>query len=559
MASNRHLRLKREAPEAIMRTVPLVLGLDLGTSRAKGALYDLRGNPFEAIASAGAPGAGSCSASYPTSTSPGGAAEQDPEQWWQVTRSVIGSLASVASVAGGRVCAIGLSSQIGNQVMIGSDGSLLAPSPIWSDTRAWPEVDRLYGCFSQAELDELLGMHLPPGPNWPAARLAWFRRSFPAIADRTRMVLQVKDFLGWRLTGELATDASSWRGLVCQPSGEIPAELLGFAGFSADQIPSRLDPWARLGEVIDSEAEALGLDGGIPVAVGWNDLNCGVLGMGIGTGAVFDLTGTSDHLGCLVREPIRPETTLLDGPYLPGTRLLYGVTAASGGCLSWISRVLTMESATPGDPERVSHTNTYPYPGAGGEATLVALAGGVPPGAAGLMFLPYLAGERTPLWDPLARGAFLGLSLHHGPAEMTRAVLEGVAYSLATILHILERSHPLGSEQVHAAGGGTRSAVWNSLKADVLGVPYAVAGTPEVGCLGAAKLAIRMLGLPWEDIAPPFEVLEPDREHHEIYEDLLGLFANAWPSVSTVIHSLGALQRRAGGWGNREDIDWSPA
>lgn len=507
---------------------PLVIGLDFGTSGVKGAVYDAAGTIVAATVR-----------DYPTRLEAGGVVEQAPDDWWRAAEQAIRAI--VASAAGrGAVRAIGLSGQIGTIVPLASD-AVLWPGrvPTWQDLRSSDAMERIERDLPRATRAAWLGIDLPPGPNWPLPRLAWWMAADPAGWARVRRILQPKDYIGLRLTGEMISDASSWRGLVHLPDGRAVSEVLDYLGLAEEVLPPRADPGASRGRIRRDVAESLGLDPEVEVAVGWNDLNCAALGAALEAGEGFDLAGTSDHLGVVTAAPPPPvDGRLTAASFRPGTALVYGVTATSGGALEWFSTTLLAEA--PASP--------------GWKAT-VARAATTPAGSEGLLFLPHLAGERAPLWDPKARGAFVGLSRSHRREHFLRAVLEGVAFHLESIRVLLPACGRPG--YFKAAGRPTGLALWNQIRADVFGVPLWIADDPDLGARGAAMLAAPLAGIDPGRLVPGWRVVAPDQERHRQYADLYPVFRDAYPQLQGLFHRLGDIaaapwERGGRPWTHRE-------
>ena len=408
------------------------------------------------------------------------------------------------------------------------------PAISWQDTRARLEATEVRDRLGRARLAGILGIDLPPGPAWPLPRLLWLSRHAPADLARAWRLLLAKDFVAFRLTGELATDASSWRGLLRLPGSEIAVELLRELDLPLDLLAARLPPSAVMGQVSPAAAEACGLAAGTPVVTGWNDLNCGLLGTGVvRPGMGFDIGGTSEHLGlALPAGGSLPTEGLMLAPYLGddpacASRVCYGVTSAGGGSLEWYANALAPAAST--------------------QADLEAAAASAPPGAGGLIFLPYLNGERAPIWDADARGVFFGLNSAHRHAHLARAVLEGVAFSLRQVLALVETAAGARIERVHASGGPARLALWNQIKADVLGRPLVIPRETHAACLGAAMLAA--IGSGWfAGAAPAAEAMvqfasevEPNLANAARYDALFAVYAGLYPQLRGAFAQLAAI------------------
>lgn len=430
-----------------------VLGIDVGSSSTKVGLFSLDG---AAVAIAGR--------AYPTHELLPGHKEQEPELWW---RAAVSSIRKVtASVRRERIRGIAAAGHISSLTFVDASGAPLRPAVGFQDLRAVREVEEIRGAFSRGELLRHLGIDLPPAATWPLPRLLWFRKNEPRTLETAYRLLQAKDYVNFRLTGELASDASSNRGIVDLATGRAPCEVFARLDLPESIAPPILEAAQIIGRVTDAASRETGLPPGIPVAVGWNDLNACVLGSGaVSPGQAFNITGTSEHIGAIVERDYRvPE--LVCAPFLPGRKLLYGVTSCGGGSLEWYRQAFRRKFAS-----------------------LLQEAKRVPAGCDGLLFLPYLEGERAPIWDPLASGAFIGIRSGHGEGHFVRAILEGVAFSLRQVLELVDCRASTGSDPLVVSGGAARVALWNRIKADVLRRVVTVPRDPHAGVLGAAMLA----------------------------------------------------------------------
>ncbi|HVX68055.1 MAG TPA: FGGY family carbohydrate kinase [Bryobacteraceae bacterium] len=482
-------------------TEPCLVGLDLGSSAVKAGVFSPDGRTLAAA-----------SVEVPTCAPRPGWKEQDPECWWRAACSALRQ--SLAAAPTQRVAALGATGHVCSLTFLDEQGAPVRPAIVFQDQRAIAEVDELSARFSRAELAAALGVDLPPSPAWPLPRLLWFRKHEPATLARARRLVQAKDYVNFRLTARLASDAASNRGLVDLETGAAACGLLEAFDLPSSLVPEILAPQEVLGRVAAEAAAETGLPAGTPVVTGWNDLNAAVLGAGnCRDGDAFNVTGTSEHLGLTVAG--RPHSPVLTcAPYLPGLRLFYGVTTSGGGSLEWFRRVT-------GEPLD----------------ELVPAAGGVTAGAQGLLFLPYLAGERAPIWDPRASGAFIGIRNSHARPHFTRAVLEGVAFSLRQIAALAWAASGRRPESVRVCGGASRLRLWNQIKADVLETEIAVPECPHAGALGAAMLAAVGTGA-FPDFPTAIaamtriqERLLPRARESAIYRELYEIYCELYPAL----------------------------
>lgn len=430
-----------------------VLGIDVGSSSAKVGLFALDGHVISIT-----------SRSYPTHEPRPGFKEQDPEVWWKAV--VEGIRTIISNVPHNEILALGASGHISSLTFVDRSGKPLRPAISFQDQRAIVELDGLNRRFSREHLAECLGIDLPPAATWPLPRLLWFMRNEPATLEDSYCFLQAKDFVNLRLTGEFASDVSSNKGLTDFATNQFAVGLFSSLDLPSHLFPRLCRPEEVIGEVSKQAAAQTGLPAGLPVVAGWNDLNASALGSGVlKEGDAFNLTGTSEHIG-IVTGSRHQSPGLVCAPFLAGKNLFYGVTCAGGGSLAWFARAFRQE---------IDH--------------LPALAEEIPLGSELLYFLPYIEGERSPIWDSSAQGTFCGIRSIHETGHFVRAILEGVAYSLWQIFELVERSTTTITDPLVISGGAARIRLWNQIKADIIGRPVATPANPDVGVLGAAMLA----------------------------------------------------------------------
>ncbi len=425
------------------------LGIDIGSSAVKIGVYSADGSPLA-----------HATRSYPTFEPHPGYKEQNPEDWWKAAAAGIRTV--LKDVPSESILAVGLTGHISSLTFLADDHSIVRPSLSYQDRKAVEEVKDLYSAFSREELSSRLGIDLPPSPTWPLPRLLWLKKHEPRTLRRTRFLLQAKDYILLMLTGEFASDSSSCRGMVNLSTGQPAEDVFARLGLPV-LLPRLCPPQAVVGTVRASVCEETGLRPKLPVVTGWNDLNACVLGCGLTeTGECFNVGGTSEHIGMVTTQSSAPPQ-LVCAPFLPGKRLLYGVTSCGGGSLQWFNQL-----------------TGKPFP------ELLACAKS---NEDELLFLPYLNGERAPIWDPNASGVFVGLRSSHRLEHLTRAVLDGVAFSLRQNLELVEASVPERSMTVTVTGGPAEGEVWNQIKADIFAKTVITQRVEQAGALGAAMLA----------------------------------------------------------------------
>ncbi len=430
-----------------------LIGIDLGTTACKAALYDLDGRTLERVVTP-----------YPIDRPAPGHAEQDAADW---ERAALGALARLeAHVAPEAVAAIGLTSQVNTHLFVDAAGEPLAPALVWQDVRAGDDAARLDATLSTDERLAWWGAPMPIDASHALSRMAWAARARPELWARTARVLLPKDHLLARLTGECRTDPLSNIGLVGASGAHVPALL--------DRVPGaarRLPPLGAPDTVLGTVRPGLPF-AGRPVALGTMDAWAGLAGLGaVGDGDALYLGGTSEILGIVSCDAV-PTPGVLVMPESMGVRLHVGPTQSGGASLAWAARLLDTDAA--GIAElAAAHDPSRRYP----------------------LFLPHLDGERAPLWDANARGLFLGVEAATDRPALARAVLDGVACSARWLFDALQTSADRRPRALRAGGGGFRSETWNRLRADALDRVLEIVDAPDPGALGAAAIAAVAVGL----------------------------------------------------------------
>lgn len=470
-----------------------VLAIDLGTTEVKAGLVSLDGRLL-ALARAG----------YATDVDPAtGRAEQDPEAWWG---AIALAVREVLRGDVGDVAAIGIDGHGPTLVAVDRGGRPTHAAIIWQDTRAVPE---------QAGLAALTGLHGWSLAGLPAA--LWLERHEPEVAAATAWYLATWDFIALRLTGRAATSLSAGQPF---PDGAT----LDAAGLPGRKVPPPIGAGSVVGPLEDAAAAALGLRPGIPVVAGIVDAFASYHGAGmVRAGDAMDPGGSAGGFGVYWDRPLKVAGSFSTIAPLPGLYSVGGAMAATGRALDWF-RVDVLGGATTA-------------------AGLIEEASAIPAGADGVVFLPYLAGERSPLWDPAARGAFVGLGLRHGRGHLARAILEASAFA---IRHVAEPILAAGASvrAMRVCGGPARSEAWNQIKADVTGFPVEVPAVLETAVAGSAILAATGIGA-WPDLTAaiggmtrPARRLEPDPANRARYDASYTAYRRLHPAIAPIIREL---------------------
>jgi xylulokinase len=395
--------------------------------------------------------------------------EQPPQRWWQATVDAIAAGLHDAGIRADEVAAIGLTGQMHGLVLVDAAGEVLRPAILWNDQRTQAECDEIRDRVGRAQLIATTGNDALTG--FTAPKLLWVLRHEPEVAERIAHVLLPKDYVRYRLTGGYALDKADGSGtaLFDLARRDWSPAVLDALGFDPAWLPPTFEGPEVTGTVSAEAAAATGLREGTPVVAGGGDQAANGVGVGAVTSGVVAISlGTSGVVFAAADRPVIEPDGRLHGfcHAVPDTWHAMGVMLSAAGSLRWFRDTLA--------PER-----SY--------AELDGLAATAPAGADGLVFLPYLTGERTPHPDPLARGAFVGLTVRHQVGHLARAVMEGVAFGLRDAVELLRAIMDLG--EIRVAGGGAQSAAWVAILADVLDRPVRVAGTVEAAAHGAAMLA----------------------------------------------------------------------
>ena len=474
-----------------------VLAIDLGTTEVKAGLVGLDGRLL-----------GLARAGYATDTDPStGRAEQDPEAWWGAIGLAVRELARLNV---GDVCAIGIDGHGPTLVPVDATGRATHPAIIWQDTRSTAEG---------AELAAATGLQGWSLAGLPAA--LWLERHEPAAAAATCWYLATWDAVAMRLTGRATTSL-----LDGQPFPD--AATLDAAGVPASKVAPSVRAGSVVGELLPEVAAGLGLRSGLPVVAGIVDAWASFHGAGMTrAGDAMDPGGSAGGFGVYWDVPLHVPGSFSTIAPLPGLYSVGGAMAATGRALDW-----------------------YRLDVLGGAASterLIEEAGTIAPGADGVVFLPYLAGERSPLWDPSARGAFVGLALGHGRAHLTRAILEASAFA---IRHVAEGIVAAGAQvrSMRVCGGPARSETWNQVKADVTGFTVEVPAVLETAVAGAAIVGATAVGA-WPDLPAGIRGmtrvarrLEPNPANRARYDATFTAYRRLHPAIAPIVRDLAAAR-----------------
>lgn len=438
----------------------MLLGLDVSTTGAKALLIDESGTVV-----------GSATTPLSLSTPRPLWSEQDPYEWWEGTLASIRQVLSDAKVPGSAVKAIGLTGQMHGLVLLDEAGKVLRPAILWNDQRTGAQCDEIRRRLGKERLIQITGNDALTG--FTAPKVLWVQENEPEIYAKARHILLPKDYVRYRLTGQFAMDVADGSGTILfdLKSRTWSPEVLEKLGIDPAWLPPVYEGPQITGVVDQQAAEATGLVAGTPVVGGGGDQAAQAVGVGAVRPGIIALTlGTSGVVFATTQSPlVEPEGRLHAFCHaVPGRWHFMGVMLSAAGSLQWYRDTLA--------------------PGVAFD-DLVTEAEAIPAGSEGLLFLPYLTGERTPYPDPLARGAWVGLTVRHRRAHLTRAVLEGVAFGIKDSFTLIQEAGLGSIDQVRVSGGGARSSLWRQIMADVLGVDLVTVNTTEGAAYGAALLA----------------------------------------------------------------------
>ncbi len=484
------------------------LGIDVSTTGSKTLLIDETGTV-----------AATASTPHPLFTPRPLWSEQNPQDWWETSSASIRQVLGEAGLGGERVAAVGLTGQMHGLVLLDEAGNVLRPAILWNDQRTQAQCDEIHARVGREAFIRISGNVALTG--FTAPKILWVQQNEPDVYARARHVLLPKDYVRYRLTGAYAMDKADGAGTVLfdLKSRNWSEALLKTLGIDPAWMPPTYEGPSLCGTVTPQAAAVTGLQAGTPVAAGGGDQAAQAVGVGAVEPGIVALTlGTSGVVFASTPSPlVEPEGRLHAFCHaVPGLWHFMGVMLSAAGSLQWYHDTLAPSMSFD---------------------ALLSEAASVPAGSEGLQFLPYLSGERTPYPDPLARGAFVGLTLRHARGHLTRAVLEGVAFGLKDGFGLIQNAGLGEIKQVRASGGGTRSALWRQILADVLEAELVTVNTSEGAAYGAALLAGVGAGA-WPDVPAACKAViritattRPSPQQVESYRRVYPLYRELYPAL----------------------------
>lgn len=484
----------------------VILGIDIGTSGVKAMLLDTEAGPLAVRAK-----------EYGVTIPCPGYAEQEPELWWASLKETLSGLREERPKEYQAVAAVGYSGQMHGLVLVDEAGDPIRPAIIWLDQRSKEQVEKISSRMTEKEMGEVFCNRVGSGFAFPS--LLWVKENEPEVLTKTAAVLCPKDYLRMKMTGEAGAevvDASS----TCMFSTrdrDWAWDIIDRFGLPGRIFPKVEESMQIAGKISAACAAETGLPKDIPVIYGAGDQPAQSIGNGVfEEGRLISNIGTGGQISAFIKEPIY-DKRLRTNTFchaVPGGYTIFGATLCSGMSMNWAKN-------------KLFHLQGYDV--VNREAAAVSA------GSEGLVYLPYLSGERTPHMDPDAQGMFFGLKLAHERGHFLRAVMEGVTYSLRDCLELMQELG-IDAQTIIASGGGAASPLWLQIQADILRKPVRACEVKEQACLGACILAAVGCGLldSLEEGCDRFvrmsdRIYEPDRTHFAVYEEGYETFQKLYP------------------------------
>lgn len=501
-----------------------MIGIDLGTTACKTIIFDENGQ--EIVKSL---------KEYPLETPKSGWAEQDPNKWWMVTVSTLKEANQKAHVDPNNISAIGLTGQQSSTVFLNSNGKVLCPSILWMDRRTTPQCDFIKKAIGEDRIYELTALRIDP--MYSVSKILWVRENMPNVFNSTYKIILPKDYIAYKLTGNILVDYTnaSATQLLDIKKKEWSDELLDSLDIPREILPDLCSSTDVVGGTTKEISDDVGLNEGTPVISGGGDVACPAIGAGVvvPSRTCVSIGTCSDVIICSDKPALDPKKRVGYYPHAILDKYILIAGANTGGvALRWFKDYFGSSES-----KRAQSLKVSPYEIMDREAEMTK------PGAAGLIFLPYLMGERSPIYDPIARGAFFGITLRHQKAHFIRAIMEGVAFS---IKHRLDIAEELGTKisDIRITGGGAKSSLWRQIIADVTNKPVIVLSTGENTCMGAAILAgvgvgvYRSVKKACDRILTVIDRNEPRATFYGSYSELFKAYKKLYESTTSSLNIL---------------------
>ncbi len=500
----------------------LLLGIDIGTSACKTAVFDIKGNVITMSDAA-------YSLYFPKARH----VEQNPEDWWHAVCYSVKKCVLALGKLSKNIVSIGITGQSWAAVALDFEGKVLCNTPIWMDTRENSFIDNYIELLGEDNLFRLTGNPFRPGYTIP--KVIWYRENMKDVYKRTYKFLQSNGYIAYKLTGFLGMDKSQGNGLHIFNINDLcyDDKVCMSMELDRDKFPDITDSCEIVGVLSKKAAELTGLLPGIPVVAGGLDAACAALGCGVyKKGQTHFQAGSSAVLSACMDKPVKHKKLILSAHVVPGTWILQGGTSAFSGSFKWFGENFGYEESIKGEKAGKS---VY--------AMMDVEAEKIPVGSEGLIYLPYLSGERSPVWDDKAKGVLIGLDYSKSKAHVIRAILEGCAYSIYHNYLCIEEA---GGEvqTIFAGGGGSVSKLWMQMVSDMLCKNIKIIKSETASCLGAALLAGTGIGL-YNDCEEAAKSVigtvrehEPDLKNTEIYMEGFELYKKLYEANKDIMKKL---------------------
>ena len=493
-----------------MQNKSLLLGIDIGTSACKVALFSDDGKVV-------AQENHEYNVFYPQH----GWAEQNPYDWWDGVCVALKTLLDINSINPKDIVGIGIDGQSWSAIPISEDGECLHNTPIWMDTRALEVCKELDAKIGEERIFEICGNPLQPAYTLP--KILWYKKHLPDVYDKADKILQSNSYIVFKLTGAVTQDISQAYGLHCFDirNGKWDYALCKEMGIKSSLLPEIYPCHAIVGKVTQLAARETGLCEGIPVVAGGLDAACGTLGAGvIRSGETQEQGGQAGGFSICTDSYSADPRLILSYHVVPDRWLLQGGTVGGGGVMKWLAAQLWQGSSY----DELGHA-----------------ASSIPTGSDGVVFLPYMAGERSPIWDPDAKGVYYGLDYAKTHGHIIRASLEGTAFALR---HNLEVAEQAGAKvkRLRAMGGAANSKIWTQIKADITGKAIDVPYSDTATTLGAAILAGVATGVYAsfeEAVARTVKITrshEPNCDNAQVYKENYDTYLKLYERLKPIMH-----------------------
>lgn len=496
-----------------------LLGIDIGTSACKIAIFDGDGRVI-------ASGNGDYPVYYPQA----GWAEQNPEEWWSAVCRAVRETLEKGKVNPGEIAGIGIDGQSWSAIPMDKNGEVLTNTPIWMDTRAADICEEVGREVGEDRIFDVCGN--PFKPSYTTPKILWYKKYLPDVYKKTYKVLQSNSFIAYKLTGEYTQELSQGYGLHCfdMRRGTWDMDMCRELGIEPGMLPDIFPCHQVVGKVTAKAAAECGLMEGTPVTAGALDAACGTLGAGVvHPGETQEQGGQAGGMSICMDTYKADKRLILSYHAVPGQWILQGGTVGGGGVMRWMEKEFA-------DYERIKGAEL-------GKSSLELfneIAAKVSPGSDGVVFLPYMSGERSPIWDPYAKGVFYGLDFSKTKGHFVRAAMEGVALSLRHNLDVAEQAGATASE-LRAMGGSANSLLWTQIKADVTGKKIIVPSSDTATTLGAVILTgvgIGMYNSFEEAVERTVEIKrthEPNPEMKPVYDKNYETYIQLYEQLKSVM------------------------